>query len=100
MKTRSAPPTTSSISVPEPERAVLTRPSKAVGSPGAVGAGGVLAASLPGSRSGGFDTGRCSCRVKGGGCESWGGDGMKKSKMLLAADVYVVCGVCRSRRYN
>lgn len=49
----------------------------------------------------GFDAGKFSFNVKGGGrCEGCGGDGMKRIEMQFMPDVYVECSDCRGQRYN
>jgi excinuclease ABC subunit A len=52
------------------------------------------------SRARGYDPGRFSFNVKGGRCEACGGDGVKKIEMLFMPDVYVMCDVCKGKRYN
>jgi len=48
----------------------------------------------------GYKPGRFSFNVKGGRCESCRGDGIIKIEMHFLPDVYVVCDVCRGKRYN
>jgi excinuclease ABC subunit A len=48
----------------------------------------------------GYSTGRFSFNVSGGRCEECGGDGLKKIEMNFLPDVYVLCDVCRGKRYN
>jgi excinuclease ABC subunit A len=38
--------------------------------------------------------------VKGGRCEECEGDGLKRIEMHFLPDVYVLCEVCKGRRYN
>ncbi len=52
------------------------------------------------ARSRGYSPGRFSFNVKGGRCEACGGDGVKKIEMLFMPDIYVVCDVCKGKRYN
>lgn len=48
----------------------------------------------------GYDKGRFSFNVKGGRCETCGGDGIIKIEMHFLPDVYVQCEVCKGKRYN
>jgi len=59
-----------------------------------------LFAQLPESKMRGYKPGRFSFNVKGGRCESCGGDGIKKIEMHFLPDVYVECEVCKGKRFT
>jgi excinuclease ABC subunit A len=59
-----------------------------------------LFAKTPDARMRGYKLGRFSFNVKGGRCESCGGDGIIKIEMHFLPDVFVPCDVCHGRRYN
>ncbi|NPV11999.1 MAG: excinuclease ABC subunit UvrA [Ignavibacteria bacterium] len=59
-----------------------------------------LFAELPDSKIRGYKPGRFSFNVKGGRCEECEGDGVKKIEMNFLPDVYVLCDVCKGKRYN
>ncbi|MBC2704303.1 excinuclease ABC subunit UvrA [Desulfobacula sp.] len=52
------------------------------------------------SKARGYKPGRFSFNVKGGRCEACTGDGIIKIEMHFLPDVYVVCDVCKGKRYN
>ena len=52
------------------------------------------------ARSRGYKPGRFSFNVKGGRCESCQGDGLIKVEMHFLPDIYVICDVCKGKRYN
>ncbi len=59
-----------------------------------------LFAELPESKIRGFKAGRFSFNVKGGRCEKCEGDGLRKIEMNFLPNVYVLCEVCKGKRYN
>ena len=59
-----------------------------------------LFARIPEARIRGYKEGRFSFNVKGGRCETCQGEGFVKIEMQFMPDVYIVCDVCKGRRYN
>jgi excinuclease ABC subunit A len=59
-----------------------------------------LFVSLPEARIRGYKPGRFSFNVKGGRCETCGGNGYKTIEMNFLPDVMVPCEDCHGRRYN
>ena len=59
-----------------------------------------LFVNLPEAKIRGYKPGRFSFNVKGGRCETCGGNGYRTLEMNFLPDVYVPCEVCQGRRYN
>ena len=59
-----------------------------------------LFALSPEAKIRGYNAGRFSFNVRGGRCETCGGDGVKKIEMFFLSDVYVPCEDCNGKRYN
>ena len=59
-----------------------------------------LFAETNGAKMRGYKAGRFSFNVKGGRCESCGGNGVLKIQMNFLPDVYVTCDVCKGARFN
>ncbi len=59
-----------------------------------------LYAGLPEAKMRGYKSGRFSFNVKGGRCEHCMGAGTNTIEMNFLPDVYVVCEVCKGRRFN
>ena len=57
-------------------------------------------AQLPEAKIRGYRPGRFSFNVEGGRCEHCEGDGLRKIEMNFLPDVYVLCEVCKGKRYN
>ena len=55
---------------------------------------------LPEAKIRGYKPGRFSFNVKGGRCESCGGNGYKTIEMNFLPDVMVPCEICHGKRYN
>ena len=59
-----------------------------------------LFSKTPEAQAKGFLPGRFSFNIQGGRCEACQGDGVKCIEMNFLPDVYVVCDVCKGKRYN
>lgn len=57
-------------------------------------------AATNGAKMRGYKVGRFSFNVRGGRCESCGGNGFLKIPMDFLPDVYVTCDVCKGSRFN
>lgn len=56
---------------------------------------------IPEAKMRGYDAGKFSFNVKGGGrCETCGGEGYMQIEMQFLPDVYVECNECQGKRYN
>lgn len=60
----------------------------------------VLFADMPEAKVRGYKPGRFSFNVKGGRCETCGGNGYKTIEMNFLPDVMVPCETCHGKRYN
>ncbi len=59
-----------------------------------------LFVALPEAKIRGYKPGRFSFNVKGGRCETCGGNGYRSIEMNFLPDVMVPCEECRGKRYN
>lgn len=59
-----------------------------------------LFVNLPEAKIRGYKPGRFSFNVKGGRCETCGGNGYKTIEMNFLPDVMIPCEVCHGKRYN
>ena len=59
-----------------------------------------LFVNLPEAKIRGYKSGRFSFNVKGGRCETCGGNGYRSIEMNFLPDVLVKCEVCHGKRYN
>lgn len=59
-----------------------------------------LFAQTQGAKIRGYTQSRFSFNVKGGRCETCGGNGVLKIPMNFLPDVYVTCDVCKGKRFN
>ncbi len=59
-----------------------------------------LFSGMPEAKIRGYKPGRFSFNVKGGRCETCGGNGLKTIEMNFLPDVMVPCEVCHGKRYN
>ena len=59
-----------------------------------------LYVNLPEAKIRGYKPGRFSFNIKGGRCETCGGNGYRTIGMNFLPDVYVPCEACHGKRYN
>ncbi|MCF0209693.1 MAG: excinuclease ABC subunit UvrA, partial [Bacteroidaceae bacterium] len=59
-----------------------------------------LFVNLPEAQIRGYKPGRFSFNVKGGRCETCGGNGYRTIEMTFLPDVYIECETCHGKRYN
>ena len=59
-----------------------------------------LFAKTEGAKARGYGPGRFSFNVKGGRCETCGGDGVVRLEMSFLPDAYVTCEQCGGKRFN
>ncbi len=59
-----------------------------------------LFVNLPEAQIRGYKPGRFSFNVKGGRCETCGGNGYKTIEMNFLPDIQVPCEICHGKRYN
>jgi excinuclease ABC subunit A len=59
-----------------------------------------LFASTQAAKIHGFKPGQFSFNVPGGRCEACEGDGVVKVEMQFLADLYLICDVCKGKRYK
>jgi len=60
----------------------------------------LLFAAIKEAKVRGYEAGRFSFNVAGGRCEACRGEGYNKIEMQFLPDVYVVCEVCKGKRYG